>query len=89
MIEHFSKLYLDFTHNLLYLPIQDREDYRISVLKEVCPFIPNDMLWDGVWQNTSDKMLSDWMEWTLFSVYCVTVILFVTDAPFFWCSSIR
>ena len=89
MIEHFWKLYLDIAHDPLYSPIQDREDNKISVLDAVCPIIPNDMLWDGAWQNTSDKMLSDWVDSTLYKVYCVNVILFLSDSPFFWCSFIR
>ena len=69
--------------------MQDREDNTGSVLKAVCPIIPNDSLWDGVWKHTNDKMLGDWMKDTLVEVYCVNISSFLSASPFTLCSLIR
>ena len=39
------------------------------MLDGVCPFIPSEDLWDGVWDITSDKSLDNWMEGTLYEVF--------------------
>ena len=69
--------------------VQEQGDDTVSFLGGVCPFIPIESMWDGVWQNTNDKMLGDWMKDTLHRVYCVNISSFLSDSPFTLCSRIR
>ena len=53
---------------------QDGEDGAECILDGACPFIPSESLWNGVWDNTSDKSLDSWMEGTLTEVFCGQIV---------------
>ena len=54
---------------------QKHGDDIMFTLNGVCPLIPSETLWDGVWQNTTDKELQKWLVGTVREVRSVQSVL--------------